>query len=176
MIKFCKYFTIAVLLSAGLLNTAVAAMSGIKGDPQTPWAVIGNNKKIENNEYQRCKVIRAMLPGVGKIGESRRNIYDTMSQYIANLYVQSIMIPAYIAAEEEGDKGNDKTNQVEVIKQEQNKHLGNIARRLNIINSLEAGTAMIELLTELSSLPSTTYQSFKTHKNGGYGTECEELK
>lgn len=176
MIKICKCLMIAVLLSAGGFHTADAAMSGVKGDPTLRWEVIGDNEDIKNNAYERCRLIRAVHPGQGKVSESRRNFYDIMSKYIANLYTQSLMVSAYIAAEDEGDKGNDKTSQLEVIKQEQNKRLGNIARRLNIITSLEAGTAILDLLSDLETLPGNTYQSFKTHKNNEYGTECEELK
>lgn len=184
MNKNSKYFIFASLVLFLCGRYAVAAegsQSPVSGDPSIKWDIIGNNQKIENNAYQRCLLIRSVIPGQGKSSETQRNIFDTMSKYVSYLYAQSVMVSVNIAAEEEAVKliKASKTGQIELIKNGINYHLGNITRRLNIIASLEAGVAMIDMMTELQNLPSGTYARFKIHKEGAFGEtgdNCDALK
>lgn len=173
-------FAVVLLLLCGISGSARAgenSSSPISGDPSIRWDIIGNNEKVKNNAYERCMLIRSILPGQGKSAETVRNNYDIMSKYVSYLYTQSVMISVNIAAEEQAKKksGADKSNQVELLKQEINGHLGNITRRINIINSLEAGVTMLELLNKMRDLPSNTYSSFKL-PDGDVGYDCEVLK
>ena len=173
-------FAVMLLLLSSMSEIALAgksSTSSVTGDPSIRWDVIGDNKEIKNNAYERCVLIRSILPGKGKSAETVRNNYDIMSKYISYLYVQSVMISVNIAAEEKAKtkSGADKSNQVELLKQEINGHLGNITRRINIINSLEAGMTMLELLNKMKNVPSDTYSSFKL-ANGDVGYDCEVLK
>lgn len=181
MNKEYKNFIFAVLLLVcGISGVAFAgknSSSPISGDPSIRWDMIGDNKEVKNNAYERCRLIRSLLPGQGKSAETVRNNYEIMSKYISYLYTQSVMIPVSIAKEEKAERKSaaDKSNQVELLKQEINGHLGNITRRINIINSLEAGMTMLELLNKMRNLPSDTYSSFKL-ANGDVGYDCEVLK
>lgn len=175
-------FTVVLLLTwciSGIVSAGEASSSPISGDPSIRWDMIGDNKEVKNNEYERCRLIRAILPGEEKSAETTRNRYDILSKYVSYLYTQSVMISVNIAAEEQAKKksGADKSNQIELLKQEVNAHLGNITRRINIINSLEAGITMLELLNKMRNLPNSTYNSFKLHNSAGDdGYDCEDLK
>lgn len=168
LLGFCLY--------AGLSK---AAEIKVQGDPELIWLTPLGKEDIENTAYNRCKFIRVMKPGIDKVNETTKNTYDVLSNYISNLYAQSIKISAYVDAEEKKDDPDvDLTDEKILIDELITRRLGNIARRINIINSFEAGMAVLSNLLIIDSMPNNTYETFRTLNNGQYEyvSDCSVLK
>lgn len=181
MLKNCKYFAVVLLAVCSFCLPVEAAKSKIKGDPELIWLSPLGSSNIENNAYNRCRLIRTIKPGVGEASKAQKNNYDILSNYVSNLYAQSIKISAYISSESEKSENAstaDLSNEKAVIEQEITRRLSDISRRMNIINSFEAGTMMLSALWNMNRLPPTTYSEFRALKDGKYDyvTECEVLK
>ena len=120
-----------------------------------------------------------MKPGSTKISKTTKTTYQVLSKYISDLYAQSIKISAYIDAEEKEDKPDvDLTDEKILIDELITRRLGNIARRINIINSFESGIAVLSNLLIINGLPNNTYESFRALNNGKYEyvSDCKVLK
>lgn len=170
-------FTICLLGA----NSAQAVKSPIAGDPELIWVSPLGDDNIENNAYNRCRLIRLLKPGVDEATASQDNFYDTMSTYATNLFAQSIKIAAYIEKEKEKPDNSvlpDLSNEGALIENEITNRLIGISRRINIINSFEAGTAMLNNMQQIIARPANSYQEFKAMVDGKYvfATECEALK
>lgn len=182
MMKNLTYFVIVLGSVLCLWRQAEAAKSQIKGDPELMWLNPLGKEDIENNAYNRCLLIKTLKPGVEKASQSRKNFYDTMSQYAANLYAQSIKIAAYLDEEKEAKKGiadKELTNEQDILEHEIIGRLGEITRRINIINSFEAGRVMLEDLWAIKTqFKDDAYSQFMAFTNGEYDftTDCEVLK
>lgn len=181
MIKTCKYLTLVMLAICSFSFSAEAAKSKLKGDPELLWLSPLGDSNIENNAYNRCRLIKKIKPGVGNASESQKNNYDIMSNYVSNLYAQSIKISSYIASEKEKESAEspaDLSNEKALIEKEITRRMADISRRMNIINSFEAGIVVLDSLWEMSRLSPTTYEEFRALKDGRYDyvTDCDVLK
>ena len=168
LLVFCLY--------AGLLK---AAEIKVQGDPELIWLTPLGKQDIENTAYNRCSFIRVMKPGSAKTSKTTKNTYDVLSNYISNLYAQSIKISAYIDAEEKEDKPDvDLTDEKILLDELVTRRLGNIARRMNIINSFEAGIAVLSNLLIINSMPNNTYETFRALSDGKYEyvSDCKVIK
>ena len=177
--KFVLIF--AFLLSVGVvISPAYAKKSKIKGDPELVWLSPLGSGDIENNAYNRCRLIKSLKPGKDAASTATKNTYDILSTYAANLYAQSIKVAGYIEAEKEKDSSSDPdlSDEKALLDEEVTKRLGDIARRMNIIISFEASTMLLESLNEMVDLSPSAYSEFRVLKNGklDYSSDCEDLK
>ncbi len=178
-----KYRFLAVLLMAVFcFNTsAEAARSKVKGDPDLLWMTPLGKSDIKNNAYNRCLLIRAVKPGLGKGGKARRNAFDILSTYASNLYAQSIKISSQL--EEENAPAGSFTafkadaNDEKALAEKITRTMADITRRLNIINSLEAGGVMVDSLMKIKQMD-LVYDTFPAVVDGkwDYVSDCEALK
>ena len=164
-------------------SPAYAAKSVVKGDPELLWETPLGKGDIENNAYNRCLLIKMIKPGIGQTSRREKNVYDVLSTYVSDLYAQSVKISAYIAAEDEdADDSNSSTTDVDnekaIIEQEITRRLADISRRMNIINSFEAGIVVLDSLQELREMAPGTYSEFRALQDGRYQyvSDCEVLK
>ncbi len=177
-----KIINIMVIMTAMLISSSVAsyAKSQVKGDPELLWLSPLGDSDIEDNSYYRCRLARLINPGSGQSTTATQNKYDVMSNYVSNLYAQSIKISAYIEKEEKkaSSSSTGTDNEIAILEKEIVQRMADISRRLNIINSFEAGIVMLDALDELDSLPAGTYSSFRALSDGRYEyvTDCEVLK
>lgn len=182
MIKKLTYLGIVFGSVLCVWTQAEAAKSQIKGDPELLWLNPLGKEDIENNAYNRCLLIKKLKPGVEKASESRKNFYETMAVYATNLYAQSLKINAYLDEEKEAKKGiadKELTNEQDILEHEVLGRLGEITRRINIINSFEAGRVMLEdLWTIKTQFKDDAYSKFMVLKDGEYdfSMDCEDLK
>ena len=171
----------AFILSVVMIASPVyAKKSKIKGDPEVIWLSPLGSGDIKNDAYNRCRLIRVMKPGEGKASETTKNTYDVLSTYATNLYAQSIKLGSYIEAEKEKDSSSepDLSDEKALLDEEVIKRLGDIARRMNIINSFEANIMLLKSLDTIVQLPPSAYNEFRVLKDGkfDYSTDCEDLK
>lgn len=177
-----KFITIfAFILSVVIIvSPAYAKKSKIKGDPELVWLSPLGSADIKNNAYNRCLLIKKLKPGKEEASETTQNTFDILSTYAANLYAQSIKIAGYIEAEKEKDSSSDPdlSDEKALLDEEVTKRLGDIARRINIINAFEAGVLLLESLDAMVQLSPETYKEFRVLKNGAfeYSSDCEDLK
>lgn len=164
-------------------SPAYAAKSVVKGDPELLWETPLGKGDIENNAYNRCLLIKMIKPGIGQTSRREKNIYDVLSTYVSDLYAQSVKISAYIAAEDEdADDSSSSTTDVDnekaIIEQEITRRLADISRRMNIINSFEAGIVVLDSLQGLREMAPGTYSEFRALQDGRYQyvSDCEALK
>ena len=192
MLNSNKYIIFAFLLSACIVvSPAYAKKSKIKGDPELVWLLpfkSGDNKNnadigsgaIENNAYTRCRLIKLLKPGPEETTATNQYTYDILTNYATNLYAQSIKLSDYIEAEKENSDTSepDLSDEKALLDEEVTKRLGDIARRMNIIISFEAGTMLLESLNSMVELLPTAYDSFRVYKGGKieYSSDCEDLK
>ena len=163
------FFIIISCVAVFFCGEAFAVKSVIKGDPELLWRTPLGKEDIENNEYNRCLLIKKVKPGVLKASETNRNVYELLSEYTANLYTQSIKTAAYIEEESQKEKDKDEgdlSNEQTIIKTKITRKLSEIARRVNIINSLDAGTSMLTSLIEMTKQNRTVFDE----------VDCEDLK
>lgn len=177
--KFLLIF--AFLLSFIIIVSPVyARRSKIKGDPELVWLSPLGSGNIENNAYNRCRLIRTLKPGKEEVSATTRNTFDILSTYASNLYAQAIKIGGYIEAEKEKDSSTapDLSDEKALLDEEVTRRLGDIARRINIINSFEAGTMLLESLNTMIKLSPDAYSEFRVLKSGTfeYSDDCEDLK
>ena len=172
-----------LFVMAGLVpvNLSYAAKSPIKGDPELVWLSPLGDDDIQNTPYNRCRLIKTLKPGVGKASTTTDNTYNILANYATNLYAQAIKISAYIEDEKNAktnSKQPDLSNEVSLIENEITGRLVGISRRINIINSFEAGTEMLNNLQAITSMPPITYQTFRALVDGKYvyDSDCEALK
>ena len=169
------------VLAVFAFSTPVCAKkSKIKGDPELLWLSPLGSNNIENTEYNRCLLIKKIKPGSGHALETTKNVHDILSTYAANLYAQSIKLAGYIEAEKEksDEKEPDLSDEKTLLDEEVTKRLSDIARRINIINSFEAGTMLLESLATMNKLPEVSYEEFRVIKNGQvtFSNDCEVLQ
>ncbi len=181
MLNNKKYIIFAFLLSVGaIISPAYAKKSPIKGDPELVWLSPMGDDNIENNAYNRCRLIKLLKPGSDQATATTQNTYDIISSYAANLYAQSIKISDYIEEEKQKDNSPDPdvSDEKALLDEEVTKRLGDIARRMNIINSFEASTMLLESLEAMVELSPDAYEIFRVLKNGKieYSSNCEDLK
>ena len=181
MLNSKKYIIFAFLFSVCIfISPASAKKSNIKGDPELIWLSPLGSADIENNAYNRCRLIRLIKPGADQTTAANQNTYDILTTYSTNLYAQSIKVAGYIEAEKEKSDTSepDLTDEKALLDEEVTKRLGDIARRMNIINSFEASTMLLESLSTMIELPPTAYESFRVLKGGKleYSSNCEDLK
>lgn len=181
MLNKRSFAIFAFLLSIGVVASPVhAKKSKIKGDPELVWLSPLGSEDIKNNAYNRCLLVKALKPGANETAKTTRNTYEILSTYAANLYAQAIKISGYIEAEKEKDGSSDPdlSNEKALLDEEVTKRLGDIARRMNIINSFEASTMLLESLKAIVELSPTAYNNFRVFKNGAfsYSSDCEDLK
>lgn len=181
MLNKKKHIIFAFILSVGvIISPAYAKKSPIKGDPEIVWTSPLGDSNIENNAYNRCRLIKLMKPGLGQTTAISQNTYDIISTYATNLYAQSIKISDYIEEEKQKDNSSepDLSNEKALLDEEVRKRLGDISRRMNIINSFEASTVLLESLNAMVELPPNAYDVFRVLKNGSleYSSDCEDLK
>ena len=181
MLNSNKYIIFAFLLSACIvISPAYAKKSKIKGDPELIWLSPLGSGDIENNAYNRCRLIKLLKPGPEQTTAANQNTYDILTNYATNLYAQSIKVSDYIEAEKENSDTSDPdlSDEKALLDEEVTKRLGDIARRMNIINSFEAGTMLLESLNSMVELLPTAYDSFRVYKGGKieYSSDCEDLK
>ncbi|MCQ2740581.1 MAG: hypothetical protein MJ210_00460 [Alphaproteobacteria bacterium] len=160
------FFTV-VLLAMGFLSEALAK-SVVKGDPELLWRSPLGKEDISNTAKNRCLLIKKIAPGATKATETTENIYELLSEYTSNLYAQSIMITAYLEEETEDEKklSLPKANdEISIIKKKITRRLEDIARRLNIINSLDAGTSVVSSLFYMVGQSNNVYNDI----------DCDEL-
>lgn len=171
---------LACLFSFIVVLPVCAGQPKIKGDPEIVWLSPLGSSDIENNQYNRCLLIRKIKPGKGETSTANKNTHDILSSYAANLYAQSIKIGGYIEEEKEKTDSSepDLSDEKALLDEEITKRLGNIAHRINIINSFEAGTMILESLNAMIQLSPEAYSEFRVLKNGKveYSSDCEDLK
>ena len=168
----------AILLSA-IFAVPPSQANEIKGDPELVWLSPLGDSDIENNAYNRCRLIRKIKPGAGKASEATKNNFDILSSYASNLYAQSLKIAGYIESEKEktASSGTDLSDEKALLDEEIIKRLGDLSRRMNIINSFEAGVILLESLSIMIEQPQNAYSDFRVLKNGTFvdSTDCEDL-
>ena len=169
-----------ILFALMFASPVYAAPSEIKGDPELVWQSPLGEGNIENNAYNRCRLIKKLKPGKGSAIEGAKNSYEILSEYAANLYAQSIKLASHIEEEKENTDSSepDLTNEKALLDNEVTERLGDIASRINIINSFEAATMLLKSLNEIDRLPAEMYDEFRVLKNGAYeySDDCEDLK
>ena len=182
MLKLNKYFALVLLIAIFFSFSVEAAKSQIKGDPELLWLSPLGDEDIENTPYNRCRIIRKIKPGMNNVSETTQNNYDIFSNYVSNLYAQSVKITSYIA-EEKDEKTTDSatsdlSNEIALIEEGITKTTLDISRRMNIIVSFEAGIAILNSLEALQSLEPGAYEDFRALQNGKYEyvSDCEVLK
>lgn len=181
MLNKKKFILYALFLSFCVsVSPAYAKKSKIKGDPELVWLSPLGNADIENNAYNRCRLIKLLKPGVGYATATTENTYDILSSYAADLYAQSIKISGYIEDEKRKSDSSepDLSNEKALLDEEVTKRLGDISRRMNIINSFEASTMLLESLDAMTELPPNAYSLFSVLKDGKIelSGDCEDLK
>ncbi len=178
MIKIYKYILL-IVVGLGLCNSVEAAKkSKVEGDPSEVFSSPLGKSDIENNAYNRCLLIKKLKPGSDKAGQATRDSATILGSYATKLYAQSIKISAYIFAEDETAKeitNPDVSGEEAIIKHEITARLADIARRINIINSFDAATSMMNALQSINNAQSSAYDKFR-NKKFEYITDCEELK
>ena len=121
-----------------------------------------------------------MVSPLAYAAASSASTSDIISSYAANLYAQSIKISDYIEEEKQKDNSSDPdvSDEKALLDEEVTKRLGDIARRMNIINSFEASTMLLESLEAMVELSPDAYEIFRVLKNGKieYSSDCEDLK
>lgn len=167
MIRLYKYFIVILALCA-VVSPAKAWDSAVKGDPELLWNTPLGNPKLEINAENRCRLIRTVLPNYGATEEFRRNRHTLLSEYISNLYAQAVKISAYIEAEKNAPAASADLSDALKLQEEAAKRSGDIARRLNIINSFESGITVLEALMVLQALP--------PKQVAGYEDECPDTQ
>ena len=169
-----------VLSFVFVMSPAYARKSKIKGDPEVVWLSPLGSGDIKNNAYNRCRLIKTLKPGKDEASTATKNAYDVLSTYASNLYAQSIKIASYIEAEKEKSDSSDPdlSDEKALLDEEVTKRLGDIARRMNIINAFESSTMLLESLDAMVELPPSAYNEFRVFKNGKleYSSDCEDLK
>lgn len=180
MLKQIKIIIMVLIMAHCVIGSAWASLkrSTMKGDPTLTLQSPLGSKNIEDNAYNRCRIIQMMNPKAGKSTETTTNNYNVLATYVSRVYAQAFKISGYIAAEQESRASLDKSNEVKVLENAVERSMSEIARRLNIINSLEAGVVMIESLHKLTTLPPTTFNTFTALENGSYivTDDCSKLK
>lgn len=175
-----KFMLVFAILMSVIIIAVPAYAKKIKGDPELIWLSPLGDSDIENNAYNRCRLIRTVKPGAGETSKITKNKFDILSTYASNLYAQSLKIAGYIESEKEDNTPStaDLSNEKTLIDEEITKRLGDISRRMNIINAFEAGTMLLESLSVLYEQQPETYSDFRVLKNGSfvYSTDCEDLK
>lgn len=171
-----------VLMGFSFVLCGSEAKSKVQGDPTQLWLSPLEDEDIEDTAYNRCRIIRVMKPGIGQAGETTRNTYDTLSKYVSDLYAQSVKISAYIGQEEDeaatlSDSSADLTNEIALIEEGIVNNLADISRRMNIINSFEAGILMLDSLEELKNSAPGLYAEFRALQDGKYEyvSDCKVL-
>lgn len=172
--------TIFLLAVFVFVTPSYAKKSKIKGDPELLWLSPLGDSDIKNNDFNRCRLIKKIKPGPGHALEESNNTHDILSTYISNLYAQSIKISGYIEAEKEKTDNSepDLSDEKTLLDEEVTKRLGEISRRMNIINSFEAGTMLLESLNKLNELYPNAYETFKIIKNDSLelSDDCNDYK
>ena len=180
MLKNKNIFLVMLLLSFCICMGDAYAKSKIKGDPELVWVSPLGDSDIKNNAYNRCRLIKKIKPGADQVTAATQNTYDILSTYASNLYAQAIKIAGYIEAEKEktDTKEPDLSDEKALLDNEVTQRLGDIARRMNIINAFEASTAVLESLNAMVRLPPSAYNEFRVLKDGEYtySGDCEDLK
>ena len=175
--KFVLFF--AILLSFVIISMPSYAKK-IKGDPDLIWLSPLGDSDIENNAYNRCRLIKKIKPGNEKASETTKNNFDILSSYASNLYAQSLKMAGYIESEqgESSSSEADLSSKTGITDVEVTQRIGYIAHRMNIINSLEAGIMLLESLSIMADQAPTTYSDFRVLKNGTfeYSSDCNDLK
>ena len=148
MLNRKRHIIFAFLLSVGvIISPAYAKKSKVNGDPKDVWLSPLGTDNIENNAYNRCTFIKTLKPGLGQATTTTQNTYDTFSTYAANLYAQSIKISDYLDEEKSQEESNsDLSNEKALLDEEILARLGDISRRINIINYFESWTMLLESL------------------------------
>ena len=182
MLSNYKYIILLAFIMSNIVISNVFAKAEVKGDPTLIWMSPLGDDNIENNAYNRCRIIRKLKPGVGKAAETTRNTYEILSTYMSDLYAQAIKISAYIGEEEsESETSNssstDLTNEIALIEEGIVKNLADISRRMNIINSFEAGILVLDSMVELKDMSASVYEEFRAFDGQKYDyfSECEVL-
>ena len=155
-----------------------AGESKVKGDPAELFASPLGKSDIKNNAYNRCLLIKKLKPGVDKASQTTRDNLEILGTYATKLYAQSIKISAYISEEDEKAKSlksPDISGEEAIIKHEITARLADIARRINIVNSFDAATSMMNALQSIKNAQSSAYEQFRD-KKFEYVTDCEKLK
>lgn len=181
MIKNIKWLLLLVAILTFIGNQVDATESKVRGDPDVTFMSPLGDENVDNNAYNRCRLIRVIKPGVGQATTTARNVRDLLGRYASTLYAQSLKISAYINEEDEAAKNleqPDISSKNAILEHEIINRLSDISRRLNIINSFEAGTRMVQSLQQMEGKPSSAYSRFGMVKNGKYvyETECDKLK
>ncbi len=159
---------LALVIFISLQTTAIAK---IYGDPQEAFSMPIDNKKLENNDYYRCLIIKKIKPGEDRITEAQLAKYNIFSEYSAKLYAQSVKISAYIEKENEKDEFNVNTeNEMKFLKKVITPRILRLARRMNIINSFEASILAMESLQKIDDMNNKTYSIISDEI-----ASCEEL-
>lgn len=177
-----KYFLAALIAQLVVVNQVFAseiAQSRVKGDPDIKWDSVFDDGNISDTPYNRCMLIRKVHPEGSKQSDIVKNRYELFSEYVSNLYAQSIKISAYLEEEAKiPPSAPDMSNKISLIENEVMLRLADISRRINIINAFEAGTAILTSLDNLERMSRTTYQQFKAVYKGEYDdySDCEVLK
>ncbi len=181
MLQNSKYFVLVMCFICSFFIMLTDAYAKVKGDPELLWLSPLGDEDIEETPYNMCRIIKSIKPGVGQTSTTTKNLYDIFSNYISNLYAQSIKISAYIAEEEEDEEDDslsaDISNEIAIIEEGIIQSTADIARRINIINSFEAGIAMLDALEELDNMAPGIYSEFLALDNGNYDyvSDCEYL-
>lgn len=181
MPKSFKYIIGGLIAVYGLLISANMLSAKVKGDPELLWLSPLGDENIENNAYNRCRIIKMMKPGVGQTSTATKNNYDIFTNYISNLYAQAIKIAAYIDQENESSNdymSADISNEIAIIEEGIIQTTADISRRLNIINSFEAGISVLDSLEALDDLAPSVYSEFRALEDGKYEyvSDCKVLK
>jgi hypothetical protein len=158
---------------------AGSSRSRINGDPKLTMTSPLGKKDIEDTPYNRCRIIQMMNPPMDKATEAQRNQQEILSNYVANVYAQAFKVSGYIATEKDAAAVSlDKSNEIKLLENGMERPMSEIARRFNIINSLEAGIVMMESLDKLRSLPKSTFRNFDVLEDGKIvqTDDCEKLK
>lgn len=180
MPKSFRYIIGCLIAVYGLLISANMLSAKVKGDPELLWLSPLGDEDIENNAYNRCRIIKMLKPGIGQTSTATKNSYDIFTNYISNLYAQAIKISAYIDQEDEGDDSMtaDISNEIAIIEEGIIQTTADISRRINIINSFEAGISILDSLEALDDLSPGIYSEFRAMEDGHYEyvSDCEVLK
>lgn len=181
---YAKYniLLITVLIAVAYAFPAAAVRSPVKGDPEITWESPLGDDNIEDNDYNRCRIIRALKPGASSATATNQTNDEIFSRHVSDLYAQSVKITQYIEDEKNAKDDTHKpdlSNEVALINYEITRRLADITRRMNIINSFEAANSIITSLQNIRLVGGpAAYSKFRGYKDGKYQylTDCEDIK
>ncbi len=148
------------------LNSASQKVDNIKNKLNSIMSESGSAETVsEDNEKNRCRLIKLIKPGEGKVEEMQRVATILQAYYSSELYTQA-MQTLYELDQEEQHPFTNESSEKAILDKNIRDVLLDMAQRLSVVASLEARVAVVDNISKLIALSPDTYNDIV----------CEEQK